>query len=199
MERVKITAADRQTASAMPTAGRSLLGKDTSVDPNSLFAALRSMRMELSRIHHLPPYIVCTDKSLIDMAAKRPHTDAALLQVYGMGDTKVERYGRDFLQCITDWESTHGGTGMVREAPVNRSRKPTSDRASSGFKWTKDEAERLRRGYLANLTVEQLAAVHNQPQDAIRAQLKKMGLIFNPVKIESYGFSVYDPEEEDDE
>ena len=42
--------------------------------------------------------------------------------------------------------------------------------------WSREEDERLRRGYLAGVTVKQLCAIHQRKEDDIRARLRSLGL-----------------------
>ena len=72
-------------SAALPKAGQSLLTNNDGSDPDSLFSALRACRMEMSKRYKTPPYIICSDKTLTDLALKRPSTPAQLLQIYGMG------------------------------------------------------------------------------------------------------------------
>ena len=53
----------------------------------------------------VPAYVIFHDKTLKAMAVQRPVTRADLLQVSGVGETKADRYGDQFIAAITDWES----------------------------------------------------------------------------------------------
>jgi ATP-dependent DNA helicase RecQ len=64
------------------------------------FAALRAWRSEVAREHNLPPYMVFTDASLLDMARQCPGTLAELAQVSGVGAKKLEAYGREILRVL---------------------------------------------------------------------------------------------------
>ncbi len=65
-----------------------------------LFEALRGLRQEIAQEQGVPPYIVFGDKTLKEMAAKRPQTKEEMLQVGGIGEVKFERYGEDFLALL---------------------------------------------------------------------------------------------------
>jgi ATP-dependent DNA helicase RecQ len=65
-----------------------------------LLAALKRRRLELARKRALPAYLVFADKSLIDMARRKPRTPADLRQVHGMGEVKLAQYGHIFLEVI---------------------------------------------------------------------------------------------------
>jgi ATP-dependent DNA helicase RecQ len=84
------------------TAGRSAPPVDDVVDEPSrpLFEKLRLLRLEISKRLNLPPYVVFHDKTLKEMAARRPSTRAELLGITGVGEIKAEQYGGLFLSAI---------------------------------------------------------------------------------------------------
>ena len=64
----------------------------------------------------VPPYIICSDKTLKDMCAKCPVDSTAMAAVYGMGAQKIESYGARFTQVITAFLNEHGGDTATAEA-----------------------------------------------------------------------------------
>ncbi|MEI7998262.1 MAG: DNA helicase RecQ [Candidatus Omnitrophota bacterium] len=66
----------------------------------TLFEKLRSKRKELADKMGLPPYIVFSDKSLIDMCHRKPKTKADFSEVFGVGEQKLEKFSSTFLQVI---------------------------------------------------------------------------------------------------
>jgi len=70
-------------------------------DDRALFDALRTRRKELADEQGVPAYIVFGDKVLLEMVARRPATPSQLLQVPGVGQAKLERYGSAFLDVLT--------------------------------------------------------------------------------------------------
>jgi ATP-dependent DNA helicase RecQ len=65
-----------------------------------LFNRLRVVRRELADEAGVPAYIVFGDKVLLEMVARRPDSLRALLQVPGVGEAKLERYGAAFLDAL---------------------------------------------------------------------------------------------------
>lgn len=65
-----------------------------------LFDALREARMELARQQNVPPYVIFHDKTLREMAVFKPTSRSALMEISGMGERKIERYGQVFLDVI---------------------------------------------------------------------------------------------------
>ena len=64
------------------------------------FLRLRDLRKRLADARDLPAYVVFHDRTLREMAERRPLTLAALLDVPGVGPAKLERYGHAFLEEI---------------------------------------------------------------------------------------------------
>ena len=66
----------------------------------ALFEKLRSVRTELAAEKSVPPYIICSDKTLKDMCAKLPRDKEQLADVYGMGEQKIQNYGEAFVMAV---------------------------------------------------------------------------------------------------
>jgi len=66
-----------------------------------LFDALRELRLKLAAEARLPPYIICNDVTLAELAATRPATEAELHGITGLGNSKIARYGAAILATIT--------------------------------------------------------------------------------------------------
>ena len=69
----------------------------------ALFEMLRTLRLNIAKEENMPPYIIFSDKTLIDMCRKQPFTKAEMLSVSGVGENKYERYGERFISCIIDY------------------------------------------------------------------------------------------------
>jgi ATP-dependent DNA helicase RecQ len=74
----------------------------TDGDPG-LFEALKALRKKLVDEYQVPAYVIFSDKSLKDMAAKVPRSLPEFLQVHGVGEVKAESYGPIFLRAIGEW------------------------------------------------------------------------------------------------
>ena len=66
----------------------------------ALFEKLRSKRKELADKTGVPPYIIFSDKSLIDMCHRRPKTKAEFARVFGVGEQKLEKFSAVFIRVI---------------------------------------------------------------------------------------------------
>ena len=69
-----------------------------------LFETLRSLRTEIAREEKVPPYIVFNDKTLTGMCQLMPTNDDEMLSISGIGDFKLEKYGRRFMEAIKDYK-----------------------------------------------------------------------------------------------
>ena len=69
-----------------------------------LWEALRAHRLELARAQGVPPYVIFHDATLREMVELRPGTPEELAGITGVGETKLERYGEDFLAVIAKAE-----------------------------------------------------------------------------------------------
>lgn len=70
-------------------------------EEQELFKLLKAKRLEIAKTVGLPPYMIFTDKTLMDMAVKKPVNRENMLQVNGVGENKYRRYGDSFTNCIS--------------------------------------------------------------------------------------------------
>ncbi len=83
----------------------------------ALFELLRTGRMELAREQSVPPFIICSDKTLKDMCAKLPRNSADMETVYGMGAQKIQSYGAAFAEIIDGFCRQHTDDEMLVSGP----------------------------------------------------------------------------------
>jgi ATP-dependent DNA helicase RecQ len=67
-----------------------------------LFAALRTLRGSIAKDEKVPAYVVFPDRTLAEMAVRRPRSLGALSDIRGVGPAKLEKYGERFLEAIRD-------------------------------------------------------------------------------------------------
>jgi ATP-dependent DNA helicase RecQ len=87
--------ASKGSSARAATAKAALEGRDM-----ELFEALRAARMEIAKGLSVPPYVVFPDTTLVAFATERPTDREALLGISGVGQSKLERFGDDFLAVI---------------------------------------------------------------------------------------------------
>jgi ATP-dependent DNA helicase RecQ len=74
--------------------------KDYGVIDEGLFELLRNLRSEIAKEEKVPPYIVFSDKTLIELCQAKPVTEEAMLAVSGVGKFKLDKYGERFIGVI---------------------------------------------------------------------------------------------------
>ncbi len=96
-ERIEIVRIQEKKKAKAP-----LLKSEVSSSPynQELFELLRTLRKQIADEGGIPPYVVFSDRTLHDMAAQYPRTAETMLTVSGVGEVKLERYGRQFLRLI---------------------------------------------------------------------------------------------------
>ena len=74
--------------------------KNDLVPDEALFTKLKELRQKLAMRASVPPYNIFTDAILRQMSAEKPQDLKQLLQISGVVETKVEKYGKDFLKEV---------------------------------------------------------------------------------------------------
>ncbi|MBU3005099.1 DNA helicase RecQ [Paraglaciecola arctica] len=67
----------------------------------ALFAKLKHLRKRIAEQDDVPPFVVFSDATLADMADKCPESEFDFLDIHGVGQTKLERYGERFIAAIS--------------------------------------------------------------------------------------------------
>ena len=82
--------------------GRRRLGSAFEVPAadRALFEALRAWRKTQAALQGVPPYVIMHDRTLLEIAARRPKTEGDLAACNGVGQGKLERYGAAVLGVI---------------------------------------------------------------------------------------------------
>lgn len=73
---------------------------------DALFERLRELRMDMAQEAGVPPYVVFSDSTLKEMCEKLPQTTIQLLQIKGVGQNKLDKYGTAFLEVIKEYQET---------------------------------------------------------------------------------------------
>ena len=73
-----------------------------------LFNELRALRRQIAENLGMPPFVIFSDRTLIDMAAKLPQDLEELKGVAGVGETKRARYGEPFVLAVRTYVKRHG-------------------------------------------------------------------------------------------
>jgi ATP-dependent DNA helicase RecQ len=74
----------------------------------NLFELLRAERKHIADSHNIPPFVIFSDASLIQMAKDFPVNEGEFLRISGVGINKLERYGKVFIPIIKKYADKHG-------------------------------------------------------------------------------------------
>ena len=86
--------------------------KKLTPEATPLFNSLREWRSERAKTEGAPPYFICTNKQLVDIITNRPDSLNQLSKIEGIGQGKLEKYGKDILVIL----GTNVGTSSVPTA-----------------------------------------------------------------------------------
>jgi ATP-dependent DNA helicase RecQ len=88
---------------------------------HALFAILRQKRKELADEAGVPPYVIFSDRTLVEMSAYLPQSEAGLLKISGVGQVKLQQYGETFLDVIKAYCAKRGLQEKAKEEPREKS------------------------------------------------------------------------------
>lgn len=135
----------------------------------SLFALLRNKRKDLADAGNVPPYVIFSDKTLVQMAAYFPQDKDSLMNMSGMGRVKYERYGADFLAIIKEY---------CRENKIEEKYKtPMREKDDAGRRYVA-----VGEAYNAGESLENLTARYGVTADTILNHLARFLMAGNPLR-----------------
>ena len=103
-ERAAPASASSRRSATRPTIKRApgaVAPADLDDEGIELLKALREWRLIRSRAANTPAFVICNDRTLIEIAQRRPTSTAELLGVYGFGEVKAARFGPELLAIIS--------------------------------------------------------------------------------------------------
>ncbi len=89
------------SSAKQPKKSKTALSLETESD-RELFERLRKLRADIAAGAGVPPYVVFSDKTLKDMCVKKPSDKSSMLDVFGVGESKFEKYGEAFLNALNE-------------------------------------------------------------------------------------------------
>ena len=156
-----------------------------------LFEQLRECRTGIAREESLPPYIIFSDKTLVDMCVKAPLSREEMLWVSGVGENKYERYGEAFLRVIMEYtggirEKFYFGEAEEAISAADRAESGTG-RRSSGMKkvdFTLTEEQAAKFPYADRYLITEIAEKLNELRDAESVKKTSGAEIFRRLQAE---------------
>jgi superfamily II DNA helicase RecQ len=87
---------------------------DLDGEAQAIFDEIRRWRAQACKREGLPPYLICTNRQMAEIARSRPSTAAGLLSIHGLGEAKVKRWGEEVLAVVR--AATDAGPSEEQEA-----------------------------------------------------------------------------------
>lgn len=97
----------RVKESAEPGTRRKKRMTHSSAAGSEFFEELRKLRRAIAKEDGVPPYIVFSDKTLSAICDIMPQSEEEFLSVPGVGEVKLERYGKTFIDAVKEWKRSH--------------------------------------------------------------------------------------------
>jgi ATP-dependent DNA helicase RecQ len=166
-----------QEAERVRTKGR----KKAEVEYNhALFALLRQKRKEMADEAGIPPYVIFSDRTLIEMCSYYPQSLESLLNISGVGQVKASQYGDAFLNVIKLYCEKHRIAEISHPRPREASRGEKGVESSSangrGVRGNGELSERTRlvaEAFNEGATVQNLMERHQVTMGTILEHLMK--------------------------
>lgn len=90
-------------APAKATRQKRAAAKQVAQEDAPLLAALKAVRRDLAQQAGVPAFVIFADRTLVDLATRRPQTLDDMTEVYGIGDQKLARFGQTFLDVVREY------------------------------------------------------------------------------------------------
>lgn len=84
-------------------------GKAVEGTRSALFDELRALRKQIADTDSVPPFVVFSDATLLEMAGAKPRDERELLSISGVGQHKLNKYGTPFLAAIAEFRNRTPG------------------------------------------------------------------------------------------
>lgn len=115
-----------------------------------LFETLREVRRTIAEAANVPPFVIFSDAALKDMCAKLPKTNEEFLQVSGVGEHKLQKYGLEFIQAIRTFCEANPEREPVQATTVSAPKK-------SAKKAITDSHLETHKLHQENLSIDEIA------------------------------------------
>ena len=94
----------RETVKKQPVPTKVPVPSKRFVLDEELLAFLEKTRSEIAKIVGIPAYSVVNDRTLREIAIRRPKNEADFMKIYGIGEVKMKRYGKTFINAVKEYE-----------------------------------------------------------------------------------------------
>jgi ATP-dependent DNA helicase RecQ len=157
-----------------------------------LFETLRSLRTVIAKEESIPPYLVFSDKTLVDMCIKAPLNKEEMLNVSGVGNNKYDRYGERFINEInifTNGRKEKMHFGEAHEAQTFTTRQQSEKVKKSDFYLTTEQAQNFP--YADKYLVTEIAVHLSTLRDGTTVKKITGADIFRKMQVGDYATEQY--------
>jgi ATP-dependent DNA helicase RecQ len=134
-----------------------------------LFDELKTLRTNFAKEENVPPYVVFSDATLIEMATYLPQSFSEMRKISGVGDLKLEKYGADFLEVIKDYCDTNNLESRIDLKSPKREPKKRTRRDANGFDTYGITLEMFKSG----MSVREIASARQMASGTIEVHLTR--------------------------
>ena len=160
-----------------------------------LFDLLRQKRKEIADDTAVPPYVVFSDRTLSEMVARFPQSPESMLQIHGVGMTKLDKFGPVFIQIIREYCEAHSIEEKPRiaettkEKRVGATRSARQDMIGEAFNSGSSVEELAKRFNIKPPRVLHYLWLHFQETGSLRAEgLKPLISVQDPLLMQAQAF-----------
>jgi ATP-dependent DNA helicase RecQ len=132
-----------------------------------LFEDLKRVRTRLAQNEDVPPYLIFSDATLVEIATFLPTNSDEMRRISGVGDLKLQKYAADFLQEINAYCRQNNLESRISLKSPKRERKHTTKRNADG----KDTYALTLELFQSGLTVDEIARERNLGKSTIETHL----------------------------
>ncbi|MBO6186107.1 MAG: DNA helicase RecQ [Chryseobacterium sp.] len=130
-----------------------------------LFVELRTLRREIAERENVPPYVIFSDATLLELSTFLPNSKEELDKISGFGAFKIEKYGELLLPTILEFCKTHNLSSKVSEKKQREPKPKKENKSTSG---TFNTTFQL---YKENNSIEEIARIRNLSINTIQNHL----------------------------
>ncbi len=132
-----------------------------------LFDELRKVRTAFAREENVPPYVIFSDATLVEMATYLPHNNAEMRKISGVGELKLDKYGADFIAEIRDYCEKNVLSSRIDLKSPKREPKKRTKRDASG----KDTYHYSLEMFQDGMSVAEIAKSRDMARSTIETHL----------------------------
>jgi len=137
-----------------------------------LLNELKNTRRDIAQHENVPPYVILSDATLLEMATYLPQTLDELRLVSGFGDVKLARYGREFLLPVKSYCAKNGLSSQIKQKTPKRERKAKAVAGTSAVaSKSSDTAAESFKLYKTGKTIAEIAAARSLATTTIEGHL----------------------------